>query len=117
MKYIIDMIDDIRENIQNANDYTLLAMLLKEEDLKNFQNAGEKIITSFTIDHDTKQLRLGFLDENVTTKELLECVNSLKMEAMMYEIVVKVSDEHPLMPVIGFGENHEQKQYTFFFMI
>jgi hypothetical protein len=111
------MIDDIRENIQNAHDYTLLAMLLKEESRDNFQNAGEKVITSFSIDYETKQLRLGFLDEYVTTNELLECVNSLKMETMMYEIVVKVSNEHPSMNVIGFGENHEQKQYIFFVMI
>jgi hypothetical protein len=33
---------------------------------------------------------------------------------MMYEVVVKVSDEHPLMPVVGFGENNEQRAYTFF---
>jgi hypothetical protein len=84
MKYIIDMIDDMRENIQNSKDYTLLAMLLKEDDSKNFQNAGEKAITSLHIDHNAKELQLGFLDE------------------------------HPLMPVIGFGENHEQKQYIFF---
>jgi hypothetical protein len=114
MKYIIDMIDDMRENIQNSKDYTLLAMLLKEDDSKNFQNAGEKVITSLHIDHDSRELQLGFLDENVTTQSLLECVESLEMQAMMYEVVIKISNEHPLMPVIGFGENHEQKQYIFF---
>ncbi|MFA6191907.1 MAG: hypothetical protein WC665_06095 [Sulfurimonas sp.] len=117
MKYIIDMIDDMRENIQNAGDYTLLAMLLKEESPDNFQNAGEKIVTSFYIDNDSKQLQLGFLDGNVTTRTLLDCVNSLEMQMMMYEIVVKVSVNHPLISVVGFGENHEQKQYTFFVMI
>ncbi len=117
MKYIIDMIDDMRENIQNAEDYTLLAMLLKEESPDNLQNAGEKVITSFTIDHGAKQLQLGFSDGDVTTKTLLDCVNFLEMQTMMYEVMVKVSDNHPLMPVIGFGENHEQKQYTFFVMI
>lgn len=117
MKYIIDMMDDMRENIQNAGDYTLLAMLLKEESPNNFHNAGEKIITSFAIDHDTKQLELGFLDESVTSKTLLDCVNSLEMQMMMYEIIVKISDNHPLMNVVGFGENHEQKQYIFFVMI
>ena len=114
MKYIIDMIDDIRENIQNSKEYTLLAMLLKEDSAKNFQNAGEKTITSLNIDHDAKQLQLGFLDENATTKNLLECVNALDMQAMMYEVVIKISNEHPLMPVIGFGENHQEKQYIFF---
>ena len=116
MKYIIDMIDDMRENIQNSKEYTLLAMLLKEDDQKNIQNIGEKVITSLHIDHDTNQLQLGFLDDNITTKDLLECVDSLEMKEMMYEVVIKISNEHPLVSVVGFGENHEQKQYTFFMM-
>ncbi|WP_373036112.1 hypothetical protein [Sulfurimonas sp.] len=116
MKYIIDMIDDIRENVQNSKDYTLLAMLIKEDEEKNFQNAGQKVITSIHVDDEAQKLLLGFLDGNATTKELLECVNSLDMKAMMYEVVVKISDEHPLMPVVGFGENNEQRAYTFFVM-
>lgn len=117
MKYIIDMIDDIRQNIQNSKEYTLLAMLLKEDAKQNLQNAGEKVITSLHIDHDAKELQLGFLDEKATTKDLLECINSLELQAMMYEVVIKISNEHPLMPVIGFGENHELKQYIFFVTI
>jgi sucrose-6-phosphate hydrolase SacC (GH32 family) len=114
MKYIIDMIDDMRENIQNAADYTLLAILLKEDSFGNFQNAGEKVITSLFVDHDAKQLLLGFLDENATTKTVLECADALNMNAMMYEVIVKISDEHPHLSIIGFGENHEEKKYTFF---
>lgn len=114
MKYIIDLIEDMRENIDNSGDYTLLAMLLKEESSGNFQNAGEKIITSLYIDDDTKKLHLGFSAGDVTTQTLLECVNSLEMDAMMYEVVVKISNKHPLMSVVGFGENHAQKQYIFF---
>lgn len=117
MKYIIDMIDDIRQNIQNSKEYTLLAMLLREDEEQNLQNAGEKVITSFSLGHDAKQLQFEFLDENATTKDLLECLDSLKMQAMMYEVVLKISNEHPLMTVIGFGENHEQKQYVFFVMV
>ncbi|MFA7083679.1 MAG: hypothetical protein WC141_03980 [Arcobacteraceae bacterium] len=116
MKYIIDMIDDIRENIQNSKEYTLLSMLLKEDDQQKFQNAGEKVITSLYLDHAAKQLQLGFLDENITTKDLLACLDSLEMQAMMYEVVIKISDKHPLLSVIGFGENHEKKQYIFFVM-
>ncbi|MBU1217441.1 hypothetical protein KJ870_02085 [bacterium] len=114
MKYIIDMIDDMRENIENAKDYSLLAMLLKEDALGNFQNAGEKAITSLSVEHASKQLQLGFLDENVTTNTLLECVESLEMDSLMYEVSVKISNDYPIMPVIGFGESHEQKQYIFF---
>ena len=116
MKYVIDMIDDIRENIQNSKEYTLLAMLLKEDDQKNLQNLGEKVITSLQVDHDTKQLQFGFLDEKIATDSLLECLDSLDMKAMMYEVIVRISNEHPLMSVVGFGENHEQKQYIIFVM-
>lgn len=116
MKFIIDMIDDIRENIHNAQDYTLVAMLLKEDNSGNFQNAGEKIITSLEIHHDLKELHLGFSDEKLTVQTLLESVNALDMQAMMYEVMVKISNEHPLMSVAGFGENHEQKEYIFFVM-
>ncbi|MDD3476380.1 MAG: hypothetical protein PHI38_05885 [Sulfurimonas sp.] len=116
MKFIIDMIDDIRENIQNSKEYTLLAMLLSEDEEQSLQNAGEKVITSLYVDNTAKQLQLGFLDEHVTTKELLEYLDSLEMQAMMYEVMIKISNEHPLMPVIGFGENNEQKQYIFFVM-
>jgi len=83
MKYIIDMIDDMRENIQNAEDYTLLAMLLKEDSSGNLQNVGEKRITSFYINDNTKELYLGFLEEDTTTKTLLESVKYLDMSAMM----------------------------------
>lgn len=117
MKYIIDMIDDMRENLQNSKEYTLLAMLLREDKEQNLQNAGEKVITSLYLDHDTKQLQFGFLDENITTKDLLECLDALEIQAMMYEVVIKISNEHPLMPIIGFGENHEEKQYIFFLTI
>lgn len=113
MKYIIDMIDDMRENIQNAQDYKLLVILLKEDAQKNFQNAGEKLISSFSINHERKLLELGFLDEGATSKELLEFVDALEMKTMMYEVVVKISEQHPLMKIMGFGENHEEKLYTF----
>lgn len=117
MRYIIDMMDDLREGIENSKDYTLLAMLLKEDNDGNFQNAGEKVITSLHVDYENEQLQLGFEDENITTKELLECVNALDMKTMMYEVVIKISNEHPLMSVIGFGNTHEQKQYAFFVTI
>ena len=114
MKYIIDMIEDIRNHIQNSQDYKLLAILLKENEQKELQNVGEKPITSFYVDDDAKQLRLGFSDDNTTTKELLECLNSFDVNSMMYEVVLQISDKHPIMNVIGFGENHEQKEYVFF---
>lgn len=113
MKYIIDMIDDLRENIANSTEYGLLAMLLKEDDQKNLQNVGEKVITSLQVNHEAKALELGFEDENSTTKELLEMLNTLEIQSMMYEVVLKISDKHPIMPVVGFGENHEKKQYVF----
>jgi len=114
MKYIIEMIDDLRESIGNAQGYALVAMLLKEDDDGTLHNAGEKRITSLSVDPDAKALYLGFEEGEVTTTELLECVNALGMEAMMYEVKLKISERHPLMPLIGFGENHEQQAYIFF---
>lgn len=114
MKYIIDLIEDMRQNIQNATDYTLIAMLLKEDTFGNLQNAGEKVITSFFMERETKELHLTFVDGNATTQTLLECINALEMDTMMYQIMVKISSQYPLMQVIGFGENHEHKQYVFF---
>ncbi|MGB5963954.1 MAG: hypothetical protein WBF77_09790 [Sulfurimonadaceae bacterium] len=114
MKYIIDMIDDLHASIDNAQGYALVAMLVKEADDGTLQNAGEKIITSLSVDHEARELHLGFADEDASTTNLLECVNALEMAAMMYELMVKISDAHPLMPVIGFGENHETKEYLFF---
>lgn len=114
MKYIIDMMDDLRENIQNAQGYALVAMLLKEAEDGTFQNAGEKRITSFAVDPGAGALYLGFEEEAATTTELLACVNALPMEAMMYDVMLKISQKHPLMPVIGFGEDRERKEYLFF---
>lgn len=114
MKYIIDMTDDLRESLGNAEGYALVAMLLKESDDGELRYAGEKRITSLTVDPDAKALYLGFAEGEATTTTLLECVNALPMEAMMYEVTVRISGKHPLMPVIGFGENHEQKAYVFF---
>jgi hypothetical protein len=114
MKYIIDMIDDLHASIDNAHDYTLVAMLVKEADDGTLHNAGEKIITSVSVDSEAGELHLGFVDEDATTTNLLESVNALEMSDMMYEVKVKISDAHPLMPVIGFGKNHETKEYLLF---
>ena len=116
MKYIIDLVDDLRENIANAPDYRLLAILLKEDDEKNLQNVGEKAISSLSVNDQEKSLELGFLEEDATTQRLLELLDSLAMSSMMYEVKLKISDAHPLLRVIGFGENHEEKIYTFFVM-
>lgn len=114
MKYIIDMVEDIRQNIHNASDYTLLAMLLKEDASGELKYAGEKVVNSFYVDHDSKQFVFGFLDEDATTKELVESLNALDINSMMYEVLLKISDNHPLMPVVGFGEDHKQKLYSLF---
>lgn len=116
MKYIIDMIDDLHASIENAHGYALVAMLLKEAPDGALLNAGEKRITSLLVDHEARELHLGFAGEDASTTDLLACVNALEMDAMMYKLMVKVSDAHPLMPVIGFGENHEHKEYIFFVM-
>ena len=52
MKVIIDLIEDIRESIQNAETYSIAGMLLKEnpENKKDLIYAGEASVGSFYID-------------------------------------------------------------------
>ena len=58
MKYIIDMIDDIRENIQNSQNYTLLAMLLKEDKQKNLQNKMIHFLFKIVFQHSLSNERM-----------------------------------------------------------
>ncbi|MBD3825122.1 MAG: hypothetical protein IE916_11550 [Epsilonproteobacteria bacterium] len=117
MKYIIDLIEDIRESIDNAADYSLLAILLKEAQNGELEYAGEKTITSFRLDRTTKRLLMGFEAQNATTRHLLELLETLEMDAMMYEIYIEISSKHPQMEVVGFGEDRVQKHYTLFLQV
>ncbi|MBU1667698.1 hypothetical protein KKC13_04710 [bacterium] len=58
MKVIIDLIEDIRESINNNGSYTIVGMLLKEDEnnKKNLIYAGEAPVGSFYVDKISKEL-------------------------------------------------------------
>jgi len=60
MKFIIDLIEDIREQISNNEAYILTAGLLKadENDSTKLIYAGEAPLNLVSVDDETKQLRL-----------------------------------------------------------
>ena len=117
---IIDLIEDIRESINNNETYNLTAMLLKEDanDQKNLIYAGEASIGSFYLDKISKELILTVekdkdpLSVGVLVKHLL----IMDMEMMMYEVKLSVSEEHAPQELVGFGFNATDGKYALFIM-
>ncbi len=121
MKVIIDLIEDIRESIANAETYRLMAGLLKEDgnDPSKLVYAGEAPINGYTIDHEAKQLRF-FIDgsENeVLIGDLIPELLILDMDAMMYELRLDVNAQFSDMKIVGFGKNDEEQRYVIFIKI
>jgi len=120
VKVIIDLIEDIRESIQNAEKYTISGMLLKEnpENKKDLIYAGEASVGSFYIDKISKELI--FTVENnstaLTVGELVKHLLILDMDAMMYEVKLAVSEEHAPQELVGFGFNATDGKYALFIM-
>jgi hypothetical protein len=120
MKVIIDLIEDIRENINNNEEYTVTAMLLKEdkEDTKNLLYAGEASISSFYMDKLSKEL-IFVVDnkkEPLAIGELVKHLLIMDMEQMMYEVKLAVSEAHPPVELVGFGFNATDAKYALFIM-
>ncbi len=120
MKVIIDLIEDIRESINNNERYSITAMLLKEDTLnpKNLIYAGEASVSSFYVDEISKELIF-----NVDTKEkaleigeLVKHLLIMEMEKMMYEVKLSVSDAHAPKALVGFGFNATDAKYALFIM-
>jgi len=120
MKVIIDLIEDIRESINNNETYTVTAMLLKEEEnnQKNLIYAGEASIASFYVDKLSKELILEVekAKEPLTVGELVKHLLIMDMEQMMYEVKLAVSEVHPPQELVGFGFNATDAKYALFIM-
>ena len=120
MKVIIDLIEDIRESINNNETYTLTAMLLKEEqsNKKNLIYAGEASIGSFYVDKIAKILILKVEKEGeaLSIGELVKHLLIMDMDMMMYEVKLAVSDEHEPQELVGFGFNATDSKYALFIM-
>ena len=121
MKYIIDLIEDVREQIGNQEDFILTAMLLKEnpEDSEKLMYAGEAPLNLFNIDTSNKQLifKMDGSQSRITVGELIPSLLILDMDAMMYELRMDVNVQYSDVEVVGFGKAIEEKKYILFIKI
>lgn len=118
MKFIIDLIEDIRVEIGNKPDFTVHAMLLKEDgnDPEKLIYGGEAGLNHFALDDDKRKLevKIDGSSELLKIAELIKPLLILDMNKMMYEVRVNVNHQYSDVEVIGFGKSMEEKKYFFF---
>ena len=121
MKFIIDLIEDVREQIGNHEEYIITAGLLKsdENDSEKLIYAGEAPLNISILDEESKQLnfKIDGSDKRLTIGALIPPLLILDMDAMMYELKMDVNTEYKNMEIVGFGKNDELKQYILFIKI
>ncbi|RLB67767.1 MAG: hypothetical protein DRH03_10585 [Deltaproteobacteria bacterium] len=121
MKFIIDLIEDIREQINNAEAYTLTAGLLKEDpqDDNKLIYAGEAPLNTWHKDEITKQLifEIDASDAKITIGELIPLLLISDIDSMMFELRMNVNAQYSDMEIVGFGKNDEEKKYILFIKI
>jgi len=121
MKYIIDLIEDVREQIGNHEDYVVTAGLLKadENDSAKLIYAGEAPINLSVLDDEAKQLcfTIDASEKRVTIGALIPPLLILDMDTMMYTLKMDVNEEYKELEIVGFGKNDEQKRYILFIKI
>ncbi len=120
MKVIIDLIEDIRESINNNETYAIIGMLLKEDenDKKNLIYAGEASVGSFYVDKIAKELIFSIEKDKdpLSVGELVKHLLIMDMDTMMYEVKLAVSEEHAPKELVGFGFNATDAKYALFIM-
>ncbi len=120
MKVIIDLIEDIRESIANAEDYELRAGLLKKDvqDPSKLIYAGEALLNTYELNRSKTKKQLLFKIDGSGTKirigELIPELLILGMDAMMYELRMAVNAQYTDVEIMGFGKNEEEKGYILF---
>ena len=121
MKYIIDLIEDVREQIGNHEEYVVTAGLLKADknDSSKLIYAGEAPLHLAMLDDEKKQLlfKIDASDKKVTIGALIPPLLILDMDAMMYELKMDVNEQYKNMEIVSFGKNDEQKRYILFIKI
>jgi len=121
MKFIIDLIEDIREQIGNQEAYTITGGLLKEDpsDSKKLIYTGEALLNTHHIDEVKKQLifEIDASDSKITIGELIPPLLISDMETMMFELRMNVNTQYSNMEIVGFGKNDEEKRYILFIKI
>lgn len=119
MKFIIDLIEDIREEIGDQPDFTVNAMLLKGDvnDPDKLIYGGETAVNSFVLDEDKRKLIIKIdssYDVVLTIGELIKNILVLDGGKMMFEVRLDVNYQYDDVEVIGFGKSVEEKKYFFF---
>ena len=121
MKFIIDLIEDVREQIGNNEQYIITAGLLKENpnDPETLIYAGEAALNLSHLNEVRKQLIFGIVgsQSRVTVGELIPPLLILDMDTMMYELKMDVNEKYNDMEIVGFGKNDEDKKYILFIKI
>ncbi len=121
MKFIIDLIEDIREQIGNQEAYTMTAGLLKEDpnDSNKLIYAGEALLNTSHMDAIKKQLifEIDGSDTRITVGELIPPLLISDMDSMMYELRMDVNKQYKDMEIVGFGRNEEMKKYLLFIKV
>ena len=116
MKLIIDFIEDVRESIQNREDFELTAMLLKED--KNNPSkmiyAGESAINSFELKDKSLIFKIDGTTNRVSIGDIIPSLLILDMDIMMFELRMNVNANHKDIEIIGFGKNEEESKYILF---
>jgi len=121
MKYIIDLIEDVREQIANHEGYTVTAGLLKSavNDSSKLIYSGEAPLNVYHVDNIAKELcfEIDGSDTQLTIGELIPSLLILDMDAMMYALKMDVNVQYHDMEIVGFGKNDEEKHYILFIKI
>ncbi len=121
MKVIIDLIEDVREQIGNSEEYEVAAGLLKtdQNDSSKLIYAGEAVLNAVNLEEEKRQLtfKIDGSDKKLTIGELIPSVLILDMDAMMFELKIDVNVQYKDMEIVGFGKNDEQKRYILFIKI
>ncbi len=118
MKFIIDLIEDIREQIGNHEAYVVTAGLLKadERDSTKLIYAGEASLNIASLNEERKQLifEIDGSDTKITIGELIPSLLISDMDKMMFELRMNVNAQYSDMEIVGFGKNDEDKKYILF---
>ena len=118
MKFIIDLIEDIRVEIGNEPNFTMHAMLLKEDinDPETLIYGGEAALSHFELDESSRKLMMiiNRPEEILTIGELMKNILIYDMDKMMYEVRLNVNHQYNDVEVIGFGKSTAEKKYFFF---
>ena len=121
MKFIIDLIEDVREQIGNHEAYVVTAALLKADasDSSKLIYTGEAPLNLTILDDESKQLKFKIdgSEARVTIGALIPPLLILDMDAMMYALRMDVNVQYADMEIVGFGKNNEEKKYILFIKI